>query len=1726
MNTKKSLCIGISFAITCTPGMAEVTTDGSVGPALQLPGPNFTIGQELGSLKGGNLFHSFNHFNLNNTETATFTGDAAINNVISRVTGGELSTIDGTLKSAIGHAAFYFINPAGIMFGPNAKVDVPGAFYASTAGELKFADGSSFNALHPEASSLSMAAPEAFGFLGKQSGNLSLKGTHLEFNPGATVQLSANQIAMNQGNITTIKPEDKTPVAGIDLQLLAVGDVTQDTQVNTLPEQALAGDITLIDTTLDASGNGTGRVAIRGGDMNALNTIVFADNSGSKAADKTLGVDIKSANLNLVNTLATSDATSTGDGGNVTVAVTDKLNLSRGASIHSFTNAGGNAGNVNVSAKDITINGQNAVRQTAISSEANSNSTGNAGNITLATETLSINGQNTGITSNSSNSISKGTAGNIVITASKNLSLTNGAKILSDTSSLGNAGGVTINQGAINITGEGSVISSSTRNSDSNANAGSILIATDKSLDLVNGGQIVSITNAQGSAGFVNVQAESIVINGQNASTNTGISTSAGGKAAGDAGGITIEANKISIDRQNSTKSVGFFSSTNNKASSSNAGMINVTAHKALDLTNGGSISASSVSAGQKPSIVKIIAPQGKVTITNGSGISTDASLASSAGDISINAESLYIDGQSKDTGVTSNASGNSNTQAGNVTINTSKELVLTTGGRVLSDTSSQGKAGEIVIQSDSLLIDGNQTLISSSTNSSNTAASAGSVTITASKNLDIKNGGSIQSRTIYNGDAGQITVNAETIELGDKNTNTSAIITSSAGDPEVNPKSTGNAGAVTLNATKSLSLFNGGQITSSTFTQGNHAGQVTVTTGTDKAFGNISILSNPNSQNFTGIASNANKLSTGNAGEVHVTSDQLTIAGPRSGITSNSNNSNSEGKAGNIVVKANAELNIKDGARILSETVSQGDAGNVKVDAGSINISGSNTGISTTAKTKDSKASAGSIDITATQNIAVENRGQIISILNSAGHGGTITVTANNGKLSINKESAVSANAYSGEKAGDITINAKEVIIDGQGYKTGISSTATGDSKTQAGNITVTANKQFELTEGGLILSDTASQGKAGDISVQSGSVVIDGKGKETKISSSSKSLNAEASAGSVTITANNLLDIKNSAQILSASEGAGMAGVVGIKAFNGDVSLTNGAEIVSGTKGTGSAGGVKVVANSLIIDGTGSVVTSSSLATVKNMEKKEYDFDKGNAGLVDISANSITLDHAGRINSTSETNGTAGDVSVGAGKLNILNGSQINTSALLKNAGNIEVAATDITIDGSATPNPDQVFTGIASQTLGEGKAGQVYLHDIRKLNLGNGGLISSATASNSKGEGGIVIIEAINGNISINNGGRVISDTNGQGNAGDVIVRGKQIIINGEGSEISSKSQKDSQGSVGLVSITASDSLAIQNRGSVNISSSSNSTNPKINEDFLFINSPIISIDSSPNAISSSATGNTYASDIYIKTNQLALRNNSRITSEALQGDSGYIFIDANDWVQLHNGFITTSASAYGGKFGNGGNININNYIINTNPKYPFIPSRPKEAAQHKGLLLLDTSLIQANTTADNGKGGAINLLFEEVLTSGTNLQKGGTKVDSVPLDSGQNVIQAAAANRLNDGIVNVNEPQLNIVGSLVGVATPELDLTRVGQEPCSSAARQSTLKSLGKGGVPMLHKGQDGYAIDQVLPPVPHAAAEPATIAQLQAPDCPSGSAEHAADPVLSQAQGGE
>src|SRR5262245_43185342 len=149
--------------------VTNITADGTLGTRVTPAGSVFNI--DGGTIRGANQFHSFGQFSVGTGDTANFSVANTIQNIISRVTGGVRSQIDGTLRSTISGtstisgANLFLLNPAGILFGQTARLNVGGSFHATTADYIKLGTDGVVYADPAKASALTSAPPSAFGFL-------------------------------------------------------------------------------------------------------------------------------------------------------------------------------------------------------------------------------------------------------------------------------------------------------------------------------------------------------------------------------------------------------------------------------------------------------------------------------------------------------------------------------------------------------------------------------------------------------------------------------------------------------------------------------------------------------------------------------------------------------------------------------------------------------------------------------------------------------------------------------------------------------------------------------------------------------------------------------------------------------------------------------------------------------------------------------------------------------------------------------------------------------------------------------------------------------------------------------------------------------------------------------------------------------------------------------------------------------------------------------------------------------------------------------------------------------------------------------------------------------------------------------------------------------------------------------------------------------------------------
>ncbi|HIE00749.1 MAG TPA: filamentous hemagglutinin N-terminal domain-containing protein [Thiotrichaceae bacterium] len=264
---------------------AEAITDGTLGRVESLSG-NFTIPDNLGQQEGGNLFHSFQTFNINTGESATFTGPSSVENIISRVTGRSESFIDGTLSSEIDGANLYLLNPSGILFGENARLDITGSFHASTADVLHLEEGGRFDATHPSNSLLTVAQPAAFGFLGNDPGAIIIQGSSIDVIEGQEISIIGGDISIEGGALNA--PSGRINLASVASE----GQVIPQSEGLIMESFEKQGNISLSQffwpeeepeplANIDVNGDG-GQVFIRAGQFVLDNAWIWADTDGEQ----------------------------------------------------------------------------------------------------------------------------------------------------------------------------------------------------------------------------------------------------------------------------------------------------------------------------------------------------------------------------------------------------------------------------------------------------------------------------------------------------------------------------------------------------------------------------------------------------------------------------------------------------------------------------------------------------------------------------------------------------------------------------------------------------------------------------------------------------------------------------------------------------------------------------------------------------------------------------------------------------------------------------------------------------------------------------------------------------------------------------------------------------------------------------------------------------------------------------------------------------------------------------------------------------------------------------------------------------------------------------------------------------------------------------------------------------------------------------------------------------
>jgi len=704
----------------------EVTLDGTLGSRANLPGPDYLIGADLGRQHGGNLFHSFHNFNLNRFESATFSGPNSVSNIISRVTGGNHSNIDGLIRSTI-PANMYFLNPYGIMFGPNAKLDVQGSFHASTADYLRLGDGGRFDARYPSESLLTIAPIEAFGFLDNTVAPISVAGRGkitpakweddligLNVLDGKMLSLIGGSIDINNGSFfeTVDKPGNElTKITSLPslsassgrINIVGVassGEVRLGKDFVDVSSFTQLADIHITNqSVIGVSGEGNGKVFIRGKQ-------IFVDNSTIEA--KTLGdkndtlVDIQVEKLSVFHN-SKIDARTEGKGTNILVKIqaNDSVSFYDGSNINMNTydkdEGAGDAGMILIEALNISF-----VKDSGISNSTVGN--GNAGDIIIRAGELFTIKKNSSIYISPFSASTGGNGGTLLIEANDVL-VTEGSYLSGTTFGPGKGGYITIlANGKVTLSDANTsglvsgIFSNSNPSKDIANDAGNIVLEA-KELVVEKGALISSSTISKpgrisGRGGNINLRVRGMIklngvnLYGENAEGfGSGIYVRAKGNNTGAAGNIKIEAQALSI-----TDGAIIASTTNSHVP---GGQIKIQVEDTISISgNSAHFVLREPAKSQISFKTNFPESQSGLSISGIYGSSeSSADNAGMAGNIILNTNTItFINGGFINTS-TQNAGG------GNITVNTPNLLYLQEGKITTSVNGGKGTGGNITIE-------------------------------------------------------------------------------------------------------------------------------------------------------------------------------------------------------------------------------------------------------------------------------------------------------------------------------------------------------------------------------------------------------------------------------------------------------------------------------------------------------------------------------------------------------------------------------------------------------------------------------------------------------------------------------------------------------------------------------------------------------------------------------------------------------------------------------------------------------------------------------------------------------------------------------------------------------------------------------------------------------------------------------------------------------------------
>lgn len=486
-----------------------------------------------GSRVGENLFHSFSSFALQNGLEANFSHEPGIVRIFSRITSGGESIINGKLKTT--SASLFFLNPEGILFGPQAQIDISKTFVGTSATRILNDGGGQFSGRDFNSDQLFDGAPTSLSFP-QETGSIRLTGNSNSpvFNPepGESLALIGGSISLAQR--TVLVPEEQLFLGGFkaDAGVRAFLD-ENNISLSVAPSERVE-TVTLTETSIVADPSAiNGEVRIRADNAILTRSIISTLANQQESRDGNIRFALTDGDLRLAESQLVARSTAGGHSGNISVgnisndpfngeSLVDSISLNESQIL---TETEGDGGRIQFA----NVNGNIVLNNSTIETNTGSNSGKRAGTIFLGGERLRLN-SNSRIQTTNRGIDPNGQVGNLNLRFVQGVDLDNSTiATLVQPNSEAAAGTINLNivDGDETLDGDNDFLEldqGSQIFSETFAEGGDIRIATGEGdLELDNASKIFAIAASNGSfAGNITITAEDLeILGGSQVTTKT-----------------------------------------------------------------------------------------------------------------------------------------------------------------------------------------------------------------------------------------------------------------------------------------------------------------------------------------------------------------------------------------------------------------------------------------------------------------------------------------------------------------------------------------------------------------------------------------------------------------------------------------------------------------------------------------------------------------------------------------------------------------------------------------------------------------------------------------------------------------------------------------------------------------------------------------------------------------------------------------------------------------------------------------------------------------------------------------------------------------------------------------------------------------------------------------------------------------------------------------------------